>query len=265
MKRVNPFDYFQMGWAVHGLIDLKADSTVGDNFLPLYYSRQWMDYLLGSPSVPVRVSRSACAELRRIVTEYMPANATAETYKNVLSQVDVYMIGEAAKTVETIIGAELQTTDTYYLDQKGAFSTPDLIERAEIVFSEGTRKQLSDGAVSDIRQSGRALALDLPTAAGFHIMRATESVVRDYYKVVTGRAPKSRTWGYYVRGLKDHNADAKVVAAIDQLRDLHRNPLMHPQAVLEEDEAVSLFGMAQSAISTMVADMARRAAATKTP
>lgn len=146
----------------------------------------------------------------------------------------------------------------YLVDQKGAYLTADLIERAEIIFSERVRKELSEAAIQDVRQAGKALVLELPTAAGFHMLRATESVIRAYYKAVVGKLPKSRNWGVYVKDLKAKGADAKVVGVIDQLRELHRNPLMHPEETLSEDEAIVIFGLAQSVIVAMVGDIVRR-------
>ena len=39
-----------------------------------------------------------------------------------------------------------------------------------------TRKNLDDAVIGDIREAGRCLVFDLPTAAGFHVLRAIELV-----------------------------------------------------------------------------------------
>lgn len=49
------------------------------------------------------------------------------------------------------------------------------------------------------------------------------------------------------------DADPKVWSALDQLTKLHRNPVVHPEHVLTMDEAVTIFGLAQSAVSAMLA------------
>jgi hypothetical protein len=107
----------------------------------------------------------------------------------------------------------------------------------------------------DIRQAGRCLAFELPTAAGFHIMRATESILRDYYVAHVGKKPKTRNWGKYIADLKTSSANPKTVAVLDQIRTLHRNPTIHPEVVLSGSEAQTLFGIAQSAITAMIEDM----------
>ena len=61
-----------------------------------------------------------------------------------------------------------------------------------------------------------------------------------------------RNWGAYIRILRTKGADEKVIASLDQIRELHRNPVMHPEETLSSDEATTLFGIAQSAILAMV-------------
>ena len=52
-----------------------------------------------------------------------------------------------------------------------------LIAEAPSVY-EGYADRLPDKAIEETRLAGRCLAFSLATAAGFHIARATESVVR---------------------------------------------------------------------------------------
>src|SRR5262249_13042567 len=137
------------------------------------------------------------------------------------------------------------------------YATPELIERAEKLFSESVRVEMPPEAVEDVRQAGRCIAFELPTAAGFHILRCVESVMLRYMDTLNAKRPKEklRNWGVYLQILKDAGADEKVIAALDQLRDLHRNPNIHPEETLTLDEALSLLGIAQSAILGMVRDI----------
>jgi hypothetical protein len=179
-------------------------------------------------------------------------------FAKTLTQYEAYQLTETAKRFETILGAELRTADTYFIEQKGAFSTPDLIERAEIVLPAAVRSELPSDAIRDLQQAGRALALDLPTAAGFHMLRAAESLVVRYYRAAVGKEPAMRNWGHYVDALKKAKAPAKVVSTLDQIRELHRNPIVHPEDVLTEDEALVLFGIVQSAMISVVVELARQ-------
>jgi hypothetical protein len=49
--------------------------------------------------------------------------------------------------------------------------------------------------------------------------------------------------------------DDKTLATLDQLRDLHRNPIGHPDVFLESGEAYELFNICITAISSMARQM----------
>ena len=166
----------------------------------------------------------------------------------------------AVREFETVFSAELQALTAYVVSQKGIFSTPDLVERAEHILPEAVRKLLPSQAMTDLRQAGRCLAFDLPTAAGFHLLRATEAVIRAYYTVVVKRPPTplSRNWGPYIRILRRHDADPKILAVLEHIRALYRNPIIQPDAVLSLEEVTTLFGLVQSAILAMARDMEHR-------
>lgn len=84
-------------------------------------------------------------------------------------------------------------------------------------------------------------------------MRSTESVLRKYYKLVTGKDADANKldWGTCIQELKNVNADQKVVQLLDQIRDIHRNPLMHPEDFLDKKLALRLFDISKSAINAL--------------
>ena len=57
-------------------------------------------------------------------------------------------------------------------------------------------------------------------------MRATDAVMRRYYRTTVGVEPKLkfRNWGAYVKNLRNcPRADQKIVNFLDQIRDNYRN------------------------------------------
>jgi len=52
--------------------------------------------------------------------------------------------------------------------------------------------------------------------------------------------------------------DEKITAMLQHLKDFYRNPIIHPEFVLQPSEAENLFQFAASAIGVMIEDMARR-------
>jgi hypothetical protein len=172
-------------------------------------------------------------------------------------------IAKKAKEFETVLTAELETLATYNATQKGIYSTADLIEQAENVLPVSVLEKISQDVVQEIRESGRCLAFDNPTASGFHIMRATELVIHEYYKAICSpTTPDTRlgNWGAYLAELRkfgdpdNKGGDPevkKVVAILQQIKDSDRNLIMHPEIVLTPDDAFTLFEVAKGAIMTM--------------
>ena len=107
-------------------------------------------------------------------------------------------------------------------------------------------------------ECGRCLAFERYTASGFHILRALESEIRDYLIMVTHNMPKKRDWGYYIEELEKNNANQKMLTALDNIRNLDRNPLMHPEDWLRKDDAVGLFNLGKTALHRLITDMKKQ-------
>lgn len=150
--------------------------------------------------------------------------------------------------------AELNTLPTYFVTQKGSHDTHTLLERSDKAFPDDLSKKVKE-AMFDVAEAGKAICYELPTAAGYHLFRATEAVLRRYYSHVTGGMPqpKMRNIGVYIRAMrKAQCGDERILSVLDQLAKLHRNPLIHPEVTLTMDEAMSLMGMARSAVTAML-------------
>jgi hypothetical protein len=133
-----------------------------------------------------------------------------------------------------------------WLLRKRGYDTTDLIERGAVLFPDDL----------DIEQGARCLAFELPTAAGFHFHRANESVLHRYYDAVTNGKPRLSGWniGEYLAAFKAHQVgDPLVLSALKDLKDLHRNPLIHPEHTLESvDQAIALLGSIQCVVVYML-------------
>ena len=161
-------------------------------------------------------------------------------------------ISEAITEFEMVLEAQTPFAYTYMIEQLRGFMMPILVDGADQNFSDKTTKVINEEIKKDIREAGRCLAFELPTAAGIHMMRAFEKVLRHFYKVSTGKEPGTTDIYKLIRDLREHHPDTdpKILNILDQIRDLHRNPLAH-DVFLEIDEAVEIFDIAKSAITAM--------------
>jgi hypothetical protein len=170
-------------------------------------------------------------------------------------------IAAEAEKLQTALENEIPYMPIYHPSKKLIYSTHDLIEQADMCLSESALRRISEEARTDIKECGRCLAFDLPTASGFHILRAIERTLAQYAFICNPGYPfKDHVWGEYTCALdkvKDLNTeqgikdDAKKVHALLDLIRKERNLLMHPKETLSINDALALFNIAQSAIPIM--------------
>ena len=273
MRKVDEFQFYRLATTIHPFTEIADDIAVISIFGATMSAKTillaiWNDTF----SPPLGVSRPACGELWQRLNNVVPDKfqdpAKEEApfnFERVMPSWECEQIRKAAKNLETVLAAECQSLDTYFVSQKLAYDTRLLIEQAERLVPEGIRKELPAESIQDIQQAGRCIAFDIPTAAGFHIVRATETIIRKYYEFVTTEKPKAkmRNWGAYIATLeRSGKADKRITGFLDHIRDEYRNPLLHPDEVLTTEQAQLFLNVCISSISQMVEAMRTPAEAT---
>lgn len=171
---------------------------------------------------------------------------------------------EKAKTFETVLSEELIQVSAYVAAQKCNYYIQGLIDNAENVFPPLTLSRLTQSTIKEVQQAGRCLAFDNSTASGFHMLRATEEVLHEYYITVCKPTSKDKleSWAAYIKKLFDltenatTNTDLKdhvnmVLVLLRQIKDQDRNLIMHPEIILDDNEALTLFEITKTAIMAM--------------
>ncbi len=196
--------------------------------------------------------------LQRIEDEVRKAEAgisESEVQPNdTLDFLDAWQIGEALKKFYAVFSAEIEVANAYLVLRKGGYDTGALLFAGETLFPDSLVSKVPD-TVPDLQAAGVCLAFEQGTACGFHILRAVEAVALRYWHVLSGgKSPSEpRGLGSLLAELKRQQlGDDKALSALKQIKNLHRNPLMHPEVHLDVEEAISLVGMAQSAIRAML-------------
>jgi hypothetical protein len=196
-----------------------------------------------------------------------PGNRLLQTLKAITDRTDfdgeitpqeAHAVTQSMSEFDTIFRSELLIADTYFVTGKYGYDTTTLISNTENCFPLDLGIKIPE-AIADLREAGKCLAFELSTAAGFHVLRATESVVRQYWTAVTkGKPhPRPRTMGTYSRKLEELKlGDAKLRGTLKQITDLHRNPLIHPNESLTLDDAIGLFAICRSLIASMLKEIA---------
>lgn len=262
MRRLNVAAFMQLGVSIEGLAEAELGKPLTDEVKRAAFdARDLLKSLMREDEVPLHIpaSRREAGFLLQTIDEVVEKLGDAGAMADPIWSYKFY---RQATKLRAVLQAELAVQAVYYLWPKRAYDVNLLADRAVSLFSPDLREWFTENELQDIDQAGKCLAFEVGTAAGFHLLRAAESVIRRYYEVVVGTlpTPKMRSWGTYVRTLRKCDADPKVVNAVEQVKEFHRNPVIHPEEQLTVEEALSLLGIIESVISAIYRDMALRAA-----
>ena len=254
MLRVDGAYIYEFGAQMRPLGNIAdGDTHVIDLYVPLVGAKKVLSEFVRTSvfSAGLRAAQLPAQELLKKIDQYISDDVTKIEWSRTIPGWEVTSLKNAFRKCEAVITAELQTAALYYVSAKGGFDTACLTDEGQVLFPSDLGHKVP-GALADAKAGARCMAFDLPTAAGFHFHRATEAVLRAYFDEVAGKEhrPRSRNMGDYLKKMRDLKVgDAKVLDVLQSLKDLHRNPLMHPEDVIESaDEAISLYAAVRAAI-----------------
>jgi len=165
-------------------------------------------------SASLRNSQNPGAEL----LDYLNSLVAGDWKREVLPW-EIIGIQRRYADFKTVLVSELGVLPSYFVNQKGAYDTLTLLQGGTMLFPAKLLAKVPE-AKFDALEAAKALAFEMGTAAGFHIYRCLEAVLRRYWSHVSnGHAPpKVRSVGVYVAALeKNKLGDPKVVAALRQI------------------------------------------------
>jgi hypothetical protein len=170
-------------------------------------------------------------------------------------------VKSAATRFEHVLLASLENCPTFHVEPKKGYDTRRLVDDGLSLFP-GDLAQKVPEATHDLKSAMRCVALELFTAAAFHLHRANEAVVRKYYAAVSnGAAPPGRrnpdyrpSMGDYLTELERKGwGNPQLLASLKDLKNLHRNFIAHPDMeVVDLDEIDALIGQIKTSIYHML-------------
>jgi len=269
MKQLNSYRFYELGAKLHGLFNAENGARVSDMFAPLSEAQALLDGFIKGDAIAITTSKSDAVKLLNkigaIFNRYFidPATRQLKTQEGE-DRIDAHELATLHSLVEKFehaLAAELNRAPTYVAGKRGIYSTYDLAENAQEIFSESLRTSIPTAAQNEFAAAGRALAFSLGTAAVMHTMRAVEVMLRSYYEVFAGAAPakSERNYSAYLKKLatmaeeddRSPRPDKRVVQMLAQIKDHYRNPLVVAEVTPSVDEATQVFGMASAIISLM--------------
>lgn len=239
--------------ALMALEAIKQGDTCGQHLYAIFNADSLLDQFLNKSlwSSALRVCRQPgldlLVQIRGLFGDEVKSEAEFEYWRVVNMQ-------QQLSRFKAVMEAEFMTTASYLVTARRGYDVATLIETAEVIFPSELMLKVPDTQF-DLREAGKCIAFDLGTAAGFHLLRALETVICRYWNVVMNGAPlpDNRNVGNYIREMeKASKGDPKVLTALKQIKDHHRNSLMHPEETLDLDSSIALLGIVQSAIVAML-------------
>lgn len=257
MQRTDGQYLYGLGHQIHTLATIKNGASFGEILGTLWNAQQALGQFMDVSIYKLRYCR-ANGEILLSWVKHLTDKAFASDLANDrIADAELANLKLALTNFETNLASEFAMMDTYLVAKKGGYDTSDLIENGRALFQASLPIKVP-GSVADIEQATRCIAFEVPTAAGFHLHRANETVLVAYFEAIRGDVdhPKegSRAMGGYLRVMEDNSlGDKRIRAALKDIKDLHRNPLIHPDHSLGSvEEAIDLLGAIRAAIGYML-------------
>lgn len=275
MQRVDGNYLYMVGAQIHPLSTFsgysadptRTGTTMAEAHFPILVAEGALEPLMTRSVFRLKTSQQAAYALLTAIRNARQSVEAEQDKSKPLGFYEIYMITSALTTFEAVLAAELALLPLYVVTQKAGFDTSILIDNGVLCFPSDIVAKVPE-ALFDLTQGTKCIAFEVPTAAGFHLHRANESVLHKYWDSVTNGAPRptSRNMGdFLVEMDKKKVGDQKVKAALRHLKDFHRNPLIHPSDVLDTDQAIALMNSIHTVMVEMLREIPVVAAAPATP
>lgn len=164
------------------------------------------------------------------------------------------------ESLEKVLLSEALTKKFYSLPIS-RYNNLYLKENPEKFLKTGAFLKLSEMARFDFTASCRCLLYGEATASAFHILRATEEVLKLYYfKHIRSKRlkPKDQLWFAMTSALekkKVKKPSKTILDTLDLIRRSYRNPTQHPLIKYDIDEAQDLFGLCIDLINKLALEL----------
>lgn len=210
-----------------------------------------LDVFIDLNPLPLVRSKNAAQQLRQVV-DYL---ATENSANRTIPQQAITDFFERGRHFSSILAEDLNELDLFVVSPKRILDTKALISGSAVSLSPEIVEDIPREGLFDAQEAGRCLAFGRATATGFHLFRLVEAVVLLYMPILKIElAPSDRNLGVYTKRLKERGVRSRVIELLEHLRTEYRNPLMHPDAVWDLEEATDAFLYIPSVISTLVKD-----------
>ena len=246
MKTEEIWSFIHTGTSFRYLQDAKAGFPIHDNYCIISNIDSFLNDL---DRLNLNVTKRASYELEELKKKISKKAKGAK-----LTQEEATELSKITQDIRRTLSAETKGQFVYRVSDK-RLDAVKLIEDVSRLFSPKTFNLCPSIARYDFQEAGKCIAFERPTAAAFHLLRGTEAVLRDFYKVFIRPAKKNPVWGTIINDLRSKSRgklpDTTLINNLDNLRNSFRNPTQHPEKIYDIEEAQDLFGLCIDVVNRM--------------
>lgn len=253
MKRISIPWILDVASALDHLDQVKHGEKFEHHWYWLYNAKNQLEAVFSQSiySTHLRVSRQKATDLHNHLSVMLGDGTIVDRD---LDNMEVWQLKFRNDGFRTVFLSELSTLPSFLVSEKESYDVTFLIEEGFRLFPPTLNAKAPD-TIRDAMEIGKAIAFELPTAAGFHIFRVVEAVLKRYWDHVSNgtNRPKLETIGTFAFALEDNKfGEAKIWESLKQLSKLHRNPLIHPEVILNVGEEMETLGLSRSIVGAML-------------
>jgi hypothetical protein len=253
VRRISIPWMFDIVAAMDGLDHVVAGEIISLRWYNLFNLKNQLEAVFAQSiySGHLRVSRERANDLYEWVDTLIGEKSDQS---RTMTDTEVWVLKYRRDAFKTVFLAELSTLPSFLVTGKEGYDLTLLIEEGTKLFPPTLGAKVPE-AIRDALEVGKAIAFELSTAAGFHIFRVVEAALKRYWDHVSRgtQRPKLETIGTFASALEDNKfGDPKIWESLKQLAKLHRNPLIHPEVILDVGEEIEILGISRSVIGAML-------------
>lgn len=246
MKSRPILDFIYIGTCLRFLQDASPNNTIhGDG----YILNNIESFLQNLNEIGLNVTLRASDELEELKEKLRVKAKDAR-----LASDEAAELRRIATEIRKTFEAETKGFFVYVVTDK-RIDVNKLLKNIGQLFKPAAFDSLPEFARYDFKEAGLCIAYERPTAAAFHILRATEDVLRIYYKRFIRPVKLGLTWGQIIHELKNKKSgkkpDAVLINNLENICNSFRNPTQHPDKIYDIQEAQDLFLLCIDVINRM--------------
>lgn len=255
MIELDVYYFYWLSTSLHAIeTRIVANSPMRSVFQAMVMARLALEEFSGDVATAFPHTADSATELLGVINEIVPPAETSSVDLNApIPRHYAERIRVLAQGIGAVLRHEGKHSYVVQVQDQRSFSAVTLVEKIENCFPPDAWAIMEPEAKREFEEAGKCLVFERYTSTGFHALRGVECLIRQYIRKLTSELPKKRDWGHYCDVLKQNGADLKLIAVLDNIRSMERNPLMHPEDWLDIDDAVAIFNISQTAVVRLAA------------